>query len=474
MLNSILKFCKLQTIPQKAPEQPKKRPDLSHIGGVIYTQDQIEEHKPAFQAVPYDPEEKKPFQLSAGKQAFSKYYVNIMSDLDHLAIESLISSTVLGPLSQTLCRFYCGNGLKPQLELLNEEKLSTEQKDKELEKHQYVLDDLNKITDKIDRHNDVSFEDTITQLVQQTVDYGRSAILFDDFVNPKKIMLVQSRDMGITETDNFANFESVQLRFMNNQISKDDMIYLYNPVQTSQTYNSGVYGIPLIKPCIDSARALRKIPKDLEILAKNCYAGNFLISIKNQGQTLEEKENEYQQIVSHFKPGGTSVLIEDPEDVKTHDVKWSPEFDGLIKSAEHLKKNIMQSLGLPMALLDESVANRASLQAKIQMTIKIQIIPTRELLARSICRQFYQRHLERLHPDLIDKLKIVLHFQDLQISTWIDLIQAALSLDSRAQLTSAAMSELTGLTNYEAMLEPNAEIVPGGNSKKLPKEGFDE
>ena len=71
-----------------------------------------------------------------------------------------------------------------------------------------MLDDLNKITDKIDRYNDVSFEDTITQLVQQTVDYGRSAILFDDFVNPKKIMLIQSRDMGITETDNFANFES--------------------------------------------------------------------------------------------------------------------------------------------------------------------------------------------------------------------------------------------------------------------------
>ena len=154
-----------------------------------------------------------------------------------------------------------GNGLKPQLELLNEEKLTTEQKEKELEKYQFVLDDLNKITDKIDRNNDVSFEDTITQLVQQTVDYGRSAILFDDFMNPKKIMLIQSRDMGITETDNFANFESVQLRFMNNQISKDDMIYLYNPVQTSQTYNSGVYGVPLIKPCIDSARALRKIPK---------------------------------------------------------------------------------------------------------------------------------------------------------------------------------------------------------------------
>ena len=149
-------------------------------------------------------------------------------------------------------------------------------------------------------------------------------------MNPKKILLVQGRrDIGITETDNFGNFESVQLRFMNNQISKDDLIYLYNPVQTSQTYNSGVYGVPLIKPCIDSARALRKIPKDLEVLAKNCYAGNFLLSIKNQGQTPEDKENEYQQIVRHFKPGGSSVLIEDPADVKTHDISWSPEFDWL-------------------------------------------------------------------------------------------------------------------------------------------------
>ena len=396
-----------------------------------------------------------------------------MSDLDHLAIESLINSTVLGPLSQTLTRFFVGSGLKPQIELLNEEQLTIEQKDKELEKYQYVLDDLNKITDKIDRHNDVSFEDTITQLVQGTIDHGRSAILFDNFDTPAKILFVQGRDLGITETDNFGNFESVQLRFMNNQISKDDMIYLFNPVQTSQTYNSGVYGVPLIKPCIDSARALRKIPKDLEKLATNSYAGNFLLSVKNTGSTPEEKEAEFQEVVKHFKPGGSSILIAD-EEMTTHDIKWSPEFDGLIKSAEHLKKNIMQSLGLPMALLDESVANRASLQAKIQMTIKIQIIPTRELLARQICRQFYQRHLERLHPDLTDKLKIVLHFQDLQISTWIDLIQAALSLDSRAQLTSAAMSELTGLTNYEAMLEPDAEIVPGGNSKKLPKEGYDE
>ena len=85
-----------------------------------------------------------------------------MSDLDHLAIESLINSTVLGPLSQTLVRFFVGNGLKPQLELLNEEKMSIEEKDVALKKYQYVLDDLNKITDRIDRNNDVSFEDTIT------------------------------------------------------------------------------------------------------------------------------------------------------------------------------------------------------------------------------------------------------------------------------------------------------------------------
>ena len=132
--------------------------------------------------------------------------------------------------------------------------------------------------------------------------------------------------MGITETDNFANFESVQLRFMNNQISKDDLIYLYNPVQTSQTYNSGVYGVPMIKPCIDSARALRKIPKDLEKSGQlivmpeiSCYLN------KNTGvNTLEEKESRVStsgKVIS--KPGGSSVLIEDPGNVKTHDVKWS-------------------------------------------------------------------------------------------------------------------------------------------------------
>ena len=458
--------------PIQEPKPKRKRP--SHAGGHIYTQEEIEDHKPLFGIVPFDPATGKP-QLTAaqGKTVFSKHYVNIMSDLDHLALESLINSTVLGPLSQTLVRFFVGNGLSPQVKLLNEDDLTAEQKETELEKYKYVLDALNKITAKIDRHNDVSWEDTITQLVQQTVDYGRGCILFDDFTNPKKVMLVQSRDMGITEVDDFCNFESVQFRFMNSQISKDDLVYLYNPIQTSQTYNAGVYGIPMLKPCIDSARALRKIPKDLEKIATNSYAGSYLLTIKNQGQTQEDKESEYQQITRHFKPEGVNVLVEAPEDVKTETVNWSPEFEGLIKSGDYLKKDMIQALGLPMALLDESVSNRASLLGKIQLTLKVQMLPVRELLSRQITRQFYQRHFERLYPDLVDKIKIVLHFQELQISTWIDLMQAALSLDSRAQLTNQAMSELIGLQNYESMIEPNAEVTPGGQNHDLPKEGFD-
>ena len=475
MPKSILSFLTFwkKTPPIAEPKPKRKKP--SHAGGHIYMQEEIEDHKPLFRIVPFDSRTGKPqLQAAAGKTPFSKHYVNVTSDLDHLAMESLLNSTILGSLSQTLVRFFVGNGLSPQVKLLNEDDLSAEEKETELEKYKYVLDDLNKITAQIDRNNDTSWEDTITQLVQQTVDYGRSCILFDNFDNPKKVMLVQSRDMGITEVDQYGNFESVQFRFMNSQVSKDDLVYLYNPIHTSQTYNSGAYGIPLTKNCVNPARALRKIPKDLEKIATNSYAGSYLMVVKNQGQSEADKESEYGQVVKRFRPEGVNVLIEDPEDVKTESVNWSPQFKGLIDSGDYLKKDMIQALGLPMALLDESISNRASLLGKIQLTLKVQMIPVRELLSRQITRQFYQRHCNRLYPDLQDKIKIVLHFQELQISTWIDLVQAALSLDSRAQLTSQAMSELIGLQNYEGMVEPDAPVTPGGQNKKLPKEGFNQ
>ena len=482
MFNTISRFIqRKKNVVVEEPEPKKRRVIPSHAGGPMYTDQQIKEHYPKFEVLPYDPETKKPQKIAAaGKTPFSKYWVNEVSDLDHMALQSLLSSTVLGRLSATYVRLLTGKGLAPKITLLNEDSLTVEQRDAERKKYQPVLDALNAITRRIDQNNDISFFDTVAALIQQVIDFGKGAILFSNFDNfdsePSKIMLIPSRDMGIIETDDYANFESVQLRYMNKQVSKDDLIYLFNPIHTSQaSHNAGPYGIPFVKPAIDAARALRKIPKDLEILSTTAYAGNYLVAVRPQGSTLEDKRSEYQQIVNNLKPAGTSVLVENPEDIATHDVAWRPEFSGLVQSGQFLKKTIIESLGLPQALLDESVTNRSSMLGKIQASLKADIIPIREMFSRQIAAQFYQRHFERLFPQLIDKIKIDARFESLEIATWLDLIQGVLSLDARQQLKPEGFAELTGISHYANLVEADAEITPGaGQTKKLPTETMEQ
>ena len=472
MLDAILKFCKLQPIP--APEPSKKRVDTSHIGGPIYTKEQIEEHDPAFKAVPYDVKTKKPAQLTAGKHEFHKYYINPSTDLDFIVAESLLNSTLLGPLSQALTRLLVAGGLKPMIKLHNEEHLTAEEKDKMLQKYQYVLDDLAKVTDSITEHNDVSWTDLVTQLIQQTVDFGRGAILFDNFDNPKNAMLVHARDMNITEISKWGNFESVQMRFMANQVSRDDMVYLYNPIQSSQKHSAGPYGVPMILPALDDARALLRVPKSLENLAKNTYAGAYTLIIKPQGSTMESKKTEYQQLTRHYKAGTVNILLEDPDEVKTEEVNWKPEFAGLIETADHLKKNIAVALGLPVSLISQHDINRASLLGAIQLVMKTSILPTRAMLARQITKQFYMKHFLKQHSELAEILTVELGFHELQIASYLDLTASALAIDSRAELTPKAFGTLIGLDNYENMTIPDAEITKGGNSGKMQNESYNE
>ena len=465
-------MCKLQTIP---PVVQPKRQRPSHAGGPINRQ-YAEDHIAKFEIMPVDADTGKPLLAAAAAKSrvHQRYFTNPQTTLDAIAMESLLGATLLGPISNALIRFLVGDGLKIEIKLLNPQDMTAEEQQAEIKKYQHVLDRITSVTDQITANNDTSWTDKITQLVAQVVQYGRGALLYDSAQNPRQVKLIQGREMGITEvSEDGANFESVQIQWLNNQVSKDDLLYLVDPVHTSSVYASGVYGLPLIRSAIPDARALLKVPEAMSEMMVNAYAGAYVLAVRPQGQTMESKASEYQGLIQHMKPASSIVLMESKEDLEHFDLNWAAEFDGVEKTGEYLKRSLIQHCGLPLALITES-SNRASLIGKIQLVQRTTIIPIRMRLCRQINRQFYARHLALLFPDLVEKIAVEMSFNEMPVASWLDLVQSALALDSRAELTSDAMGSLIGLPSYGSLLSDNAVVVPGGNSKKLPNESNNE
>ena len=209
------------------------------------------------------------------------------------------------------------------------------------------------------------------------IDYGRSALLLDYPTDPTYITMLEARSLGLTETDPYGNLVSLQHRQIQGQVPAENLIYLYNPIVTSQVYNASLYGVPMTLACLDAARTLKQImSKGLGNLSENCYAGSFILTVRNQGMTETEKMREYNAVKNNLaKPGGVGILIENPEDVKIDQTSWEPEFEGMIKAAQHSKETIMQNFGLPQALLSEAITNRSSLLGLLQITLKVNVNP---------------------------------------------------------------------------------------------------
>ena len=101
-------------------------------------------------------------------------------------------------------------------------------------------------------------------------------------------------------------------------ISKKESIYLWNPLVSSKTRNSKFYGDSMMLPMLDSLRVIRKnIGVNFLAMAETAWAGRGVLSIAPQGQTEQEKIDEYTQITKNLSvPATTHLLLEDPEDTR--------------------------------------------------------------------------------------------------------------------------------------------------------------
>ena len=411
------------------------------------------------------------------------YFVNPLQDLDYLVIEAISRMTFVGPLFDALLRFIVGTGFRPELELINPDK-DEDKNEKLIEKHQEVIDTLigidNQISKDDSRDLDTSFTEKITAMVSVTNIFNRGALMFgyEDPIKvngttykeiPSSLKFAHPRDLGIIEADPGTwRLKSVQWRNAYYMVPAKDMIYLWNPLISAKTRNSWLYGDSMLLPMLDASRVIRKnIGVNFPAMAEATWAGLFILAIKPQGQTLSEKEKEYDQVVKNFVRGAPNILMEDPEEVKSFSTDFNPKIKEFADLTEMLLRYCVASTGLPHSMFyDESTSNRSTMIGKIQMATSTVINPMRQWIGREISNQWYNRWFRLIYKDkkdLLTKFRIKMVFDDLRIEEWFDKIEAVNELDSRKQLTDNAYGEMAGIENYTNKIEADAEVTPGGN-----------
>ena len=385
-------------------------------------------------------------------------------------------------------KFVVGTGFRPELELINPDEENDEVNIKEIKANQEIINNLMEIDRKLDTNmsdsQDISFTEKIAALIDTTNSFNRSALIFtyDKPIKigektykeiPSGLKFAHPRDLGIIKvTPDTWKLEAVQWRQAYHMVPSTDMIYLWNPLISAKYHNAWFYGGSMVLPMLDAARVIRKIiGVDFPAMAEATWAGMFILAVKPQGQTSDQKRAEYAGVAANLVRGGPNIIMEDPEDLSFNSVDFAPKVTEFKDLTDFLIRYCVATLGLPQTMFfDESASNRATMIGKIQLAISTVINPLREQFGRQICSQWYQRWFELIYknnPEIREKFKIKMVWDDLHIEEWFDKIEAVNELDARRQLSDDAYGELVGIENYQNKVDQNSEVNPGGGGKKM-------
>jgi len=461
------------------------------FGGVSdYDEDIIDHWKPYMHLVVNDEKNGAPlsaaeitYRRNTKQRWFPRYFSNPAQSLDYITFEAHSRSTIGGPLLRSMVKFIVGRGFKPELELINPGEDSVENQ-KEIDAHDDIIRDLIQIENNLsfdkDGYLDISFQDKIASLILNSITFNRSALLcrYDEPVSiddknygniASSMQNAHAREMGIIKTNPFTSrLEQFQWNNSNGFVDIQDAIYLWNPLISASTHNSMWYGDSFMLPMIDALRVLRtNIGVNFVAMGENAYSGLGLLSIKPEGSSSSQKEEEYNVVSQRMVPATTNILMKDPNLTRFDNIDYKPEVDSFINMNESLVKYCAATLGMPHAMFyDESASNRATMIGKIQLAVATTINPMREWINRAISPQAYDKWFRIMNKDdteLLKKFRVIMKFEDLNIAEWFDKVEAVNEIDSRKQLTDAEYGKLMGLINYPGMVETDAETIPGGS-----------
>ena len=416
------------------------------------------------------------------------HFVNPMQDMDYMLIEGVGKLTFTGPLMNTLTRFIIGTGFRPELELINPDPNDDDKNAEEIAKGQFIIEALNAVDAHVDSQigfNDVSLIEKVTSLIDATNSFNRAALIFhyegepfeykgvvyDEI--PNGLKFAHPRDLGIIETEPLTHrLKGVQWKESFEMVDIKDMIYLWNPLISAKYHNAWFYGGSMIMPMLDAARTMRTIiGTDFPAMAKSTWAGMPVITVRPRGQTIAQKEDEYNNLIRRFVRGAPNFLLEDPNDVSFNNISFEPKVAEFQKLVDWLARYCVACVGMPQTMFfDETTSTRSTMLGKIQLALSTVINPIREQYSRQFSPQWYQRWFRVIFkdsPELLAKYRIRMVYDDLHIEKWFDKIEAVNAVDGRQPLTNRAYGELAGIVNYPNKVDKNAKVIPGANPASL-------
>lgn len=376
---------------------------------------------------------------------------NPYTDNDYDILEDIWMNTVVGDVIDVKTDFVHGNGVKPIVELKHPKRFKTdEDRQNATDKFAEQIDELIEYDEK----GTIDFNPKLKDTIRNREVFGRSVMAFepDGIRLPLAIKPIHPRDLGRTYVHQLDwSLSSVHAFNRRDLISSEDMVYLVN-MANSPLRRAMWYGFSAIQRVVGQARALRKIQEfDIPEMATAMWASFGIVTVDNEGLTTGEKQTDLSTIKNNTKAGALNFINAKKDEINFIKMDTEPKVAEMIQVIDRFEREIVGNSKVPGPLVGrEEESNMATLYGKIRLFLKGPIKTTRDDIKRMIERQYYERTVRFLAPEITDDVRIRAQFEPIIVESWIDNIDALLKL--RKLVPSLPDEEILRLADLEELI----------------------
>ncbi len=350
-------------------------------------------------------------------------------DLD--IFEDIWANTLAGDVLDARAMHAMGEGIRPTFKLLRPRQIGDEDaQQKELEKYEPLLDELEIIDDK----PRINFNENLHDSMLQAKVFGRAVLAFEpgEGKPPLSLKPIHPRHLGrvfIRQSDWSLSSVHTQTK-LKQKTSEDEMIYLCNK-RNSPRFNNMHYGYSDLQRVAGQSMALREITEfDIREIVKSMFAGYGIITVDQENLSEDEKRIDQRRILQNLKPGTFTVIgKQGDKDIDFNQFKFETDLSGLGILIDKCERMIIGHGQVPGALLGrEEDSNMATLYGKIRMFLHGPVRSDRRWLANTVGKQWYESNLKFIDKDALKVVKVVPEFESLPMDAWMETIDGLMKL----------------------------------------------
>lgn len=366
--------------------------------------------------------------------------------------------------------FVVGKGIKPAFELINEKDFTDEQKQKELEKYDDVLDELIQLDRKL------GFRQRVYDAAVMAKVFGRCVMTWEQegmgIEIPKALKLIHPRDTGkvnINQED--WSIKTVYTFNPSAEISPKEMVYFVNRPD-SPIRKTMLFGVSDMERVVGAARAYQRIIEyDMPELTTSAWAGYGMFRVKKMGRNSTDTDADLDNLLSSLKPGAfNAVAVDAMDDIQFDKIDLEPKFAELVQLAEFYERIMIGSQSVPEALLGrEEAQTYATLIGKIRLFLEGPVEADREWLSNIISSQWYERNLIALgHDEILENVRVKAEFEPIVVEKWQDMIDSVIKLKNLfPTLPESVFLEILKMEQYEQELDAQKKVEIEGEQKAV-------